>query len=82
MKFNEWWDTEGKLPEDTLGYRELKAWASLAFEAGVKEGLRRAVEERSDTTQGGGSQTPAPVAQPLLSVEEYAAWSGRAPKGA
>ncbi len=62
MKFSEWWDTSGKLSEDSLRYRELKAWASLAFEAGVTEGSKQAQVERSDTTQGGGSQTPAPVA--------------------
>ncbi len=70
MKFNEWWDTLGKLPEDALRYRELKAWASLAFEAGVTEGLIRSQVARSDTPQGGGSQAAPTEALKPISVNK------------
>ncbi len=61
MKFNEWKDNWMRsLP----GYRGFVNTADMqeAWEAGVTEGLRRAQVARSDTTQGGGSQTPAPLA--------------------
>ncbi len=62
MRFNEWKDNWMRsLP----GYRGFVNTADMqeAWEAGVTEGLRRAVEERSGTTQWGGSQEASTEAQ-------------------
>jgi hypothetical protein len=52
MKFSEWWN----------GYKwnaGLEQGACDAYNEGLKEGRKRALEERTDTSQGGGSQKPS-----------------------
>jgi hypothetical protein len=60
MNFDEWWEKNTRSFLHNEGIAKMTARAG--WEAGVTEGLRRAQVARSDTTQGGGSQTPAPVA--------------------
>ena len=65
MRFTDWWRLrygESSRPEATYIERDLKQWACLAWIQGYEEGRKRAVEERSDTSQGGGSQVVQPGA--------------------
>jgi len=58
MKFTDWWRLrygESSRPDSTYLERDLKQWACLAWIQGFEEGRKRALEERSDTSQGGGS---------------------------
>ena len=66
MRFTDWWRLrygESSRPNSTYLERDLKQWACLAWIQGFEEGRKRAVEERSDTSQGGGSQEATTKAQ-------------------
>ena len=65
MRFTDWWRLrygESSRPDSTYLERDLKQWACLAWIQGFEEGRKRALEERSDTSQGGGSQVVQPEA--------------------
>jgi hypothetical protein len=76
MKFSEWWSKYVPVLELTgsgkvqLTIRELKDWCSDAYNDGVAEGCKRALEERSDTSQGGGSQAASTAALKPISVNK------------
>lgn len=66
MTFTEWWDLHaGKSLKADGTYRwiDVSRWAASAYNDGVKEGLRRTQVASKAPSQGGGSQTPAPVAR-------------------
>ena len=66
MRFTDWWRLrygESSRPDSTYLERDLKQWACLAWIQGFEEGRKRAVEERTDTSLGGGSQEAPTKAQ-------------------